>query len=166
VERSIGAVSFGCGERDMRLLGLYSFDNEKDPFINYGLTFGLKLPTGDYRVRNADGTAAERSLQPGSGSTDLILGGFYAAPGITADSSWWIQGLVQQAMQTKDGFRPGTQHQLNFGYRHPLTESVQGLLQVNTLIKARDSGTNAEPELSGSKTIFLSPGLSCSITRR
>src|SRR5579871_1080471 len=124
---------------DLRLLGLYSFNNEAIPFVNSGLTFGVKLPTGDYRVRNVDGTTAERALQPGTGSTDAIVGAFYAAPGFGADSSWWIQGLVQQAIQTKDDFRPGTQLQLNFGYRHPLTESLQGLLQLNTLVKARDS---------------------------
>jgi outer membrane putative beta-barrel porin/alpha-amylase len=149
---------------DLRLLGLYSFDNQATPFVNSGLTFGVKLPTGDYRVRNADGTTAERALQPGTGSTDAIAGAFYAAPGFGEDSSWWIQGLVQQAIQTRDDFRPGTQLQLNLGYRHPLTESLQGLLQLNTLVKARDSGANAEPDLSGSKSVFLSPGLSYALT--
>ena len=149
---------------DARILGIYSFDNEANPFVSYGLTFGLKLPTGEYLVQNADGTVAERALQPGTGSTDAVLGAFYAAPGLTADSSWWLQGLVQQAMQVKDGFRPGSQVQLSLGYRHPLTESLQGLLQVNTLVKERDTGINAEPDLSGSKTVYLSPGLSYALT--
>ncbi len=43
--------------------------------------------------------------------------------------------------------------------------SFRGLLQLNTLVKGRDLGGEAEPELSGSKTVFLSPGLSYSITR-
>lgn len=149
---------------DARLLGVYSFDNEADPFTSYGLTFGAKLPTGDYRVRNADGAPAERSLQPGTGSTDAIFGAFYAAPGLSADASWWVQGLVLGAVVVKDGYRPGTQVQLNVGYRQPLSESLQGLLQLNSLVKARDSGINAEPDLSGSKTVFLSPGLSYALT--
>ncbi len=150
---------------DARVLGLYRFDNEKNPLVSYGLTFGVKLPTGDHRVRNSDGALAERALQPGSGSTDLVLGGFFSGAALTMDSSWWVQALVQQAVQTKDNFKPGNQYQLNLGYRHPFDSSFRGLLQLNTLVKGRDSGEEAEPELSGSKTVFLSPGLSYSITR-
>ena len=42
--------------------------------------------------------------------------------------------------------------------------TAQPLLQVNSLIKGRDSGANSEPDLSGSRTVFLSPGLAYSIT--
>ena len=149
---------------DARVLAFYRFDDEKNPTVNRGLTFGLKLPTGSYRVSNSDGAVAERALQPGTGSTDVVLGGYYAGSGFALDSSWWVQALVQQAVQIKDDFKPGSQVQLNLGYRHPVTESLQALLQVNTLIKKRDSGSNAEPDLSGSRTIFLSPGFSYLLT--
>jgi hypothetical protein len=32
------------------------------------------------------------------------------------------------------------------------------------MIKGKDSGANAEPDVSGSRTLFLSPGLAYSIT--
>jgi len=150
---------------DTRALGFYRFNNENNPVVNYGLTLGVKLPTGDYKVMNADGVAAERSLQPGTGSTDAVLGGYYSAPGVHQDSSWWAQVLVQWAVSTKDEFKPGNQYQLNLGYRYAFTDALQGLLQLNSLVKERDTGANAEPDLSGSKTMFLSPGLSYSITR-
>ncbi len=151
---------------DTRVLGSYRFDNENNPVVNYGLTFGVKLPTGDYKVMNGDGVAAERSLQPGTGSTDAVLGGYYSAPGIHQDSSWWAQVLVQWAASTRDEFKPGNQYQINLGYRHPFTDALQGLLQLNSVVKERDGGgVNAEPDLSGSKVMFLSPGLSYSITR-
>ena len=148
---------------DARVLGFYRLNNS-DPTLNHGLIMGLKLPTGDFQVRNGDGTTAERALQPGTGSTDLVLGGYYSAPGWHPDSIWFAQGLVQQPVATKDGFKPGTQYQLNLGYRYPVNDSLQVLAQINTLIKTRDTGVNAEPELSGSKTVFLSPGLSYSLT--
>ena len=148
---------------DARVLGYYRFDNP-DPRLNHGLIAGLKLPTGDYKVKNGDGTVAERALQPGTGSTDLVVGGYYSAPGRHPDSSWFAQGLVQLAVATRDAFKPGAQYQLNLGYRHPLSGSLQALAQINTLIKTRDTGSNAEPDLSGSKTVFLSPGLSYSPT--
>ncbi len=148
---------------DTRVLGMYRFDNDANP-ASYGLSFGLKLPTGSTRVANSDGVTAERALQPGTGSTDLVLGGFYSTPGAQADSSWFAQVLYQQALSIKDDFRPGRQFQLNVGYRYPLTHDLQALLQVNTSIKDRDSGANAEPELSGSRLVFLSPGLSYALT--
>lgn len=150
---------------DARVLGTYRFDNEKNPLVSYGLTFGVKLPTGDYRVQNGDGAQAERALQPGTGSTDFVYGAFYSAAALTSESSWWVQALVQQAVLTKADFRPGNQYQLNLGYRQPLGASLRGLLQVNTLVKSRDAGAEAEPDLSGSTTVFLSPGLSWSATR-
>jgi hypothetical protein len=149
---------------DARVLGYYRFDNEKNPVVSYGLTFGLKLPTGSTRVSNGDGAVAERMLQPGTGSTDAMLGGYYSAPGIYQDSSWSIQVLYQQPVSIKDEYRPGKQFQLNFGYRHPLGQEWQALLQINSLIKGKDSGANSEPDLSGSRTVFLSPGLAYSIT--
>jgi len=149
---------------DARVLGTYRVPSEKNPLVSYGLTFGVKLPTGDYRVQNSDGAVAERALQPGTGSTDLILGAFYSGAALTSEASWWVQALVQEAVATKDEFRPGNQYQLNLGYRQPFAHDLRGLLQLNTLVKNRDSGAEAEPDLSGSTTVFVSPGLSWSAT--
>jgi len=46
-----------------------------DPYIS--LTLRAKLPTGVTDARNAEGEAAEVSLQPGSGSVDGIIGMSY-----------------------------------------------------------------------------------------
>jgi hypothetical protein len=143
---------------DARVLGYYQFNNEKNPLVGYGLTFGLKLPTGSYKVANEEGAVAERMLQPGTGSTDAVVGGYYSAPG------WFAQVLYQQPMSTKDEYKPGNQLQVNVGYRYPLGEDWQALLQLNGMIKGKDSGANAEPDLSGSRTVFLSPGLAYSLT--
>ena len=168
IEDPTGAATFENWDftkaGDARVLGYYRFDNEKNPVVNYGLTFGLKLPTGSTRVSNADGAVAERMLQPGTGSTDVVLGGYYSAPGIHLDSSWSVQALYQQPVSTKDEYKPGNQFQLNVGYRYPLAHDFQALLQVNTLIKGKDSGANSEPDLSGSRSVFLSPGLAYSVT--
>lgn len=149
---------------DVRVLGQRRFASADNPLVNYGLNFGLKLPTGNYRVSNADGTQAERSLQPGTGSTDVVLGGYYARPGFQIDSSWFVQALLQKAVRIKDEFRPGAQYTLSAGYRQGFTPTLSGLLQVNSLFKKRDAGLNAEPDLSGSRSVFLSPGLNFAIT--
>lgn len=150
---------------DARVLGTYRVSSEKNPLVSYGLTFGVKLPTGEHRVQNGDGTVAERALQPGTGSTDLVYGAFYSGAALTSEASWWVQALVQQALLTEDDFRPGNQYQLNLGYRHPFAHGLRALLQLNTLVKSRDSGAEAEHDLSGSTTVFVSPGLSWGATR-
>jgi hypothetical protein len=42
-----------------------------------GATFGMKLPTGRHDVANSDGEVAERTLQPGTGTTDALVGAYY-----------------------------------------------------------------------------------------
>ena len=53
---------------DIRLRGIYSGFS---PTMSSGITFGLRLPTGDYTYPNFDS-----DTQIGSGSTDLLLGGY------------------------------------------------------------------------------------------
>ncbi|HEY9025931.1 MAG TPA: hypothetical protein VIP05_16640, partial [Burkholderiaceae bacterium] len=45
-----------------------------DTSLSYAVFGGLKLPTGTTKVTNGDGSRAERALQPGTGTTDLVLG--------------------------------------------------------------------------------------------
>ena len=62
---------------DLRLLARYrlSSTETRDPPAAgaAGIQFGLKLPTGRFNERNGGGELAERSLQPGTGTTDAGL---------------------------------------------------------------------------------------------
>ena len=49
---------------------------------------------------------------------------------------------------------------LDVGYAHPFTQRISGLVQVNAVAKQRDEGGQAEPEDSGGRFLFLSPGAS------
>ena len=73
---------------DIRLEGIYTgFFAD----MSAGVMFGLKLPTGDHSV---DPDLVDRDTQIGTGSTDILLGGFYRG-NITKDEKWdWFaQGL-------------------------------------------------------------------------
>ena len=128
--------------------------------------FGLKLPTGKTDVKNADGDEAERTLQPGSGTTDFVIGGSYSMAAPMRNLSWFVQGLAQLPTNEKDEYRPGHRLNLDLGSRYDMGERLGLLLQVNALFKARDQGANAEPEDTGGKFLFLSPGLSYAFTRQ
>jgi hypothetical protein len=130
-----------------------------------GVNFGLKLPTGSTGVRNGEGELAERTLQPGSGTTDAVLGAYYSRHLPTRNLSWFVQGLAQLPLDTHDQFRPGNRLGVDTGVRYEWGDKVSALLQVNTLLKGRDRGAQAEPEDSGGTFVFASPGVSYAFTR-
>lgn len=153
---------------DARIVGRYriaTFEDKEPKLASTGVYFGLKVPTGQIDVRNSADALAERSLQPGTGTTDAILGGYFAQLLPMKDLSWFAEGLLQVPVNSRDGYKPGSRFSLDAGVRWNATEHFSVMLQLNGLFRDRDSGVNAEPEDSGGKYWFLSPGFSYSITK-
>ena len=154
---------------DLRVMGRRRLSSSEDvnahTVSTSAVNLGLKLPTGKTDVKNAAGEEAERSLQPGSGTTDLVLGGSYSMAMPLRTLTWFVQGLAQLPMNEKDAYRPGHRFNADVGGRYEVGDRVGLLLQVNALFKARDQGANAEPEDTGGKFVFVSPGLSYAFTR-
>jgi hypothetical protein len=148
---------------DTRVQARYEFAASRDDPArprSAGVTFGLKLPTGKYDVKNGEGAEAERSLQPGTGTTDFI-GGAYWHGGAPLDGvSWFAQAQFTAPFNSRDGYKPGNQLQLDGGVRYAMTRDVALMAQLNYHAKGRDSGVNAEPEDSGQRAVYLSPGVS------
>lgn len=151
---------------DVRITGRYQLPFIGDPLSasTTGLLLGVKLPTGRTDVANAAGQVAERSLQPGTGTADLIAGAYYHQKFAHSNSSWFAQAQYQHALNTHDGFKPGAQFGADIGYRYGISDNFGALVQLNAVIKKRDSGVNAEPDDSGSRSVFISPGLSYAVT--
>jgi len=154
---------------DVRLMGRYEFaSTSQDPATAAytGLTFGLKLPTGKHDVTNGEGEEAERTLQPGTGTTDLLLGAHWAGAFPLRDFSWFVQlgGVIP--LNSREEFKPGKQVRFDSGVRYGITNDVAVMLQLNYLAKGRDSGANAEPEDSGQRLLFTSPGLSWNLGKK
>ncbi|PKO83405.1 MAG: hypothetical protein CVU17_08495 [Betaproteobacteria bacterium HGW-Betaproteobacteria-11] len=157
---------------DIRVVGKYKFDSG-NPFAGYGLRFGLKLPTGaiDRIMSPADPAdpatpyKLERGAQPGSGSTDLILGAYRYSSTPGSAWSWFASGEMQSAFRTRDHYRPGNSVTLTLGGGYTLSPAATLLLQVNALHRGRDGGDNANPA-SGGRFLNLSPGLSYTLTHQ
>jgi len=153
---------------DVRVLGRYQFtptESAEHTLAQWGLTFGAKLPTGSHTVTNAEGEAAERTLQPGTGTTDALLGSFVRRALPLKDMSWFAQALVQFPLNTRDDYKPGKRLSIDTGLRYESSERLALLLQANVLFRGRDSGEQAEPEDSGGKSVWLSPGVSFAVTK-
>jgi hypothetical protein len=151
---------------DARAIGRYQFAAVGDPLnpSTSGVTFGLKLPTGRTGVANDDGELAERSMQPGTGTTDLILGGYYHQKLSASDAAWFAQAQYQHALNSHDGYKPGSQLGADIGYRKGVGDKLGLLAQLNFVRKGKDSGSQAEPADSGGRFLYLSPGVSYALS--
>ncbi|MDA1107698.1 MAG: hypothetical protein O2845_04855 [Proteobacteria bacterium] len=148
---------------DLRVVGRYQFARNPFESSSVGVNFGLKLPTGRTTVANAGGTRAERSLQPGTGSTDIVLGAFFNAP-IGPASHGFIQALWQKPVASRGHYTPGARYSLDVGMRYAASDRLSLLLQLNTLQRERDEGANANPQDSGGTFVNISPGVRYALT--
>ena len=153
---------------DMRMIlrrRVATLEDSEPSLATFGLNFGLKLPTGSTKVVNSAGDRAERTLQPGTRTTDALLGAYYARLLPVRDLSWFAQALVQLPFNEHEGYKPGRRISLDAGLRYDATESASLMLQLNALFRGRDSGASAEPEDSGGRSWFLSPGVSFAVSK-
>jgi hypothetical protein len=128
---------------DIRVLGRYQLAGQVDPLkpASSGLTFGLKLPAGKTDIANGQGKVGERSMQPGTGTTDLIVGAFHHQRFTAHDASWFAQAQYQRALREHDSYKPGAQLGLDLGVRKGIGGNVGLLGQLNYVHKGADSGT-------------------------
>lgn len=156
---------------DMRVVGKYKFDSD-DHYAGSGITFGFKLPTGaiNKTMTPQDPTALpgtpyalDRSSQPGSGSTDIILGAYYHHDSANTPWGWFASGQLQSAVSTRNDYRPGNGMSLDVGVHYAFSPALTGMLQLNTQVKERDSGLFANTTHSGGHSLNLSPGLSYAV---
>ncbi len=133
------------------------------------LLAGVKLPTGktsrNFSAGPLAGEALDRSLQLGTGSTDLILGLAHGGE-LAEDWGWFAQGTWQTAMATHDNFRPGDALTLGTGVRFTGFKVVVPQLQLNARHTLHDRGANADAANTGSTAILISPGLSVPVGDR
>ena len=133
-----------------------------------GIQLGLKLPTGSHDVNFNGGpqqsSLLDRGLQPGTGSTDLLLG-IYKAEALSRDFDYFVQALVQTPVSTRDRFRPGSSLNLNLGLSYVAFGKITPQLQINARTLGRDHGIEADTENSGGTLVDLSPGVTVAVSK-
>ena len=157
------------------------------PTHSLGVQLGVKLPTGRYGGPNADGTGTvgrnpiafssgpsagqlvDTSLQPGTGSTDLIVGAYYYQA-VSQNFDSFINGQFQAAVAHKldsagADYRPGNLASLSFGVRYEAHPDWVPQLQVNVTHKSHDQGALADTADTAGTVAYLSPGLSVTVAQ-
>lgn len=145
------------GLGDVRLKAIYTGLSED---MSNGLTFGLKLPTGDWRTANFD-----RDTQIGTGSTDLLLGAYHhGALAEGADFNWFLHGEWDQPVAIQDHYRPGDELNVGTGVYYEgfdfgKSGKIAPLLQLIGSVRMKDRGANANTDDTGYSRLLISPGV-------
>lgn len=133
------------------------------PDLSFGVLFGLKLATGktnvDFYAGPQAGEPLDRGLQPGTGTTDALLG-VYDFGNWGESVGYFAQATLQQSLGSDDGFKPGTGLNVTGGLRYTAWQRLTPQVQINVRAEKRESGVNADVENSGATLAYLSPGFS------
>ncbi|MCI0554459.1 MAG: hypothetical protein L0287_26220 [Anaerolineae bacterium] len=142
-------------------------ESDFEPYLS--VQAGLKLPSGVTNIKNADGDEAEVTIQPGSGSTDFVLGFNYrqtitSIPTLSGDFSALpiSAGATYQANgKGSYDWRFGNTLLAHIGTEYQFSTHASLLLQINGRKQEySDVGTTREPgENTGGTWVYVSPGL-------
>jgi hypothetical protein len=159
---------------DVEVMGMYT---GFFPDMSTGVIFGMKFPTGPYTAPGID-----RDSQIGTGSTDLLLGGFHRGM-LTGDNAWqyfsqvmWRQPILYSNAADPQGFfdgnlgvvqsyHPGMQVDgaagiiYNNWYNVLGFDKITPLGQIIVSHRNQDTGTGSDPFNSGFDRVMLSPGI-------
>ncbi|WP_407276280.1 hypothetical protein [Halothiobacillus sp. DCM-1] len=153
------------------------------------LQWGVKLPTGRFGGPDASGTGVvgrnpvlfadggnaggellDTSLQPGTGSTDALLGLSYTQPLNEAfdvfGSAQFQAALWHRLDQSGAGYRPGNQVNLSVGARYEANLRFVPQIQLNLSHKAADQGALADTDNTRGTVLYLSPGVSVALAKQ
>jgi hypothetical protein len=146
---------------DIRLKGVY---NGFSPDLSTGITFGVKLPTGDSSYANFD-----PDTEISTGSTDSLIGAYHMGS-ITADNQWRYFTQVQwdQPLSHKSDYRPGneiiaTAGAYYEGWNVAPNVKIAPVLQVSASYRGHDGGPLGLPDQSGYTRVVVNPGIEADI---
>lgn len=158
------SVGFSHGAvGDIRIKGAYTGFS---PDMSTGVTFGVKLATGDSAYANFD---PDTSI--GSGSTDLLLGAYHLGS-LTADNQWryFVQTQWDKPVAHKAAYSPGQELVVAAGayyegWQVSPSVKIAPVLQVSATYRGHDGGPSGHPEDSGYTRLLATPGIEVDIGR-
>jgi hypothetical protein len=128
--------------------------------MSTGLTFGLKLANGE-----TDYPGFDPDTQIGSGSTDLLLGGYHLGR-LTTDNRWsyFLQAQWDEPLAHKSNYRPGAElvavGGVYFeGWSTHAALKFSPIAQLRYVYRRPDGGADAHPDETGYARVLVSPGL-------
>jgi hypothetical protein len=132
--------------------------------MSSGMSLGVKLPSGDSTYANFD-----PDTQIGTGSTDLLLGGYHLGK-LADDGSWnfYLRAMWDLPVSSKPVYRPGYEVLGVAGiYYHGWTTAsgvrLVPIAQLTAAVRGHDGGTMGRPQDTGYSRLVAAPGLEVSV---
>ena len=152
---------------DVKVIGRYQGFT---PQCKFGVLYGLKLPTGSFTQTGTsidpnnpgDSAAIDRGLQPGTGTTDAIVGAYYA-DSLNQDWDYFTLAMFQKALNSRQDYKPGDGLNLNVGLRYAGIMSFAPQVQLNYRYVRHDVGANADQISTGGTLLYVSPGITAPV---
>ncbi len=148
---------------DIRIKGYYTGFS---PDMSTGLTFGVKLANGE-----TDYPGFDPDTSIGSGSTDLLLGGYHQG-NLSSDGQWryFLQAQWDEPVSHKSNFRPGdevvaTAGAYYEGWQVSQAVKIAPVLQINGTYRGHDGGPDGHPEDSGYTRLLVNPGVQLDVSK-
>ncbi len=141
---------------DIRIKGAYTGLSAD---MSTGLTFGVKLANGDSSYPGFDA-----DTQIGSGSTDLLLGGYHLGR-LSDDNRWtyFLQAQWDQPVWHHENYRPGAEGVMATGvyfegWSTHADLKFSPVAQLRAVVRRPDSGAGSQPDDTGYTRVLVSPG--------
>jgi hypothetical protein len=148
---------------DIRIRGIYAGFAED---LSTGLTFGLKLPTGNYTYNDPAGDI-DRDSEIGTGSTDVLLGFWHRRSFLDGQITGIFQANADLPTFTRDQYRPGFEFDASLGaYYNGWSlgrAKIRPLFEVIGSVRTHDCGANANFGDTGYQRLILAPGVEVDI---
>ncbi|MDA0691508.1 MAG: hypothetical protein O3A78_03690 [Nitrospinae bacterium] len=145
------------GMGDITLLLKYALlQTLKHQFI---LGAGVKFASGEYQLRDSDGTINEPTLMPGTGSYDAILSGLYIFSLIPNRLNLFTSVSHRFTTENPLDYELGDTTLVDGGMIYVLTDSVSLSAQINARIARRDEFIGMPVPSTGGEFVNLTPGV-------
>src|SRR5262249_30359849 len=119
----------------------------------------FKLPTGAYRLLDSEGDINEPTIQPGTGSYDLLAALHYAHHPFPSPFEWFVSGAYRFNRENDLRYRIGDEIIVSVGVDHGSGGKLQWSTQINARRAARDEFFGDDVPSTGSTYVDLTPGL-------
>ncbi len=148
--------SFGLGDADLSAIWMTNLAGGDGTFINGGLSFDLKVPTGRNNL-SRDSERLDEHLQAGTGSIDWQAG--VAVAKSTCSNQIFSSIYYRHNGENKFDYHYGNAIIFNLGSQWPFTTWFSGSIQANNRYAKRDIENRTIVENTGGWVSYLTPGL-------
>jgi len=120
---------------------------------------GVKLPTGEYKLRDSEGDITEPTLQPGTGSYDYLVSLFYDYQWQPHELDSFVSLLYRVNTENDLNYERGDAATLNTGVNYRVGSKMVVSGQINVQHADRDQFVGQDVPSTGNTMVYITPGI-------